>query len=84
MAAVLLAIPFVGYLFGALRKHGSQWVPLGPPSKFPLNETRLATFDNPLGEPWDGMAAHMGVYVRNLGEDQFLVFAMNCATWAAR
>ena len=55
------------------------WVSLGPPGTFPINETRLVTFQNPLGQPWDGMAAEMGVYVRNLGEDQFLVFAMNCA-----
>jgi len=79
VAAALVAIPFVGYLLGALRKHRVQWVSLGSPSKFPVNETRLETFENRLGEPWDGMAAHMGVYVRNLGEDQFLVFAMNCA-----
>jgi Rieske Fe-S protein len=84
VAAAVLGIPFVGYLFGALRKHPVHWVGLGPPSQFPLNETRLATFQNPLGVPWDGMAAHMGVYVRNLGEDdkqqdRFLVFAMNCA-----
>ena len=67
VAAAVLGIPFVGYLFGALRKHRVHWVRLGPPSQFPLNETRLATFQNPLGQPWDGMAAHMGVYVRNLG-----------------
>lgn len=84
MAAAVLAVPFAGYLFGAMRKHKVQWVRLGPPSQFPLNETRLATFQNPLGQPWDGMAAHMGVYVRNLGQDdrgqdRFLVFAMNCA-----
>jgi menaquinol-cytochrome c reductase iron-sulfur subunit len=79
VAAVLLAIPLAGYLLGALRKHRALWVPLGPTSKFPVNETRMATFANPLGEPWDGMSAHMGVYVRNLGEEQFLVFAMNCA-----
>ena len=84
-AAVLLGLPFVGYLFGALRKHRVHWVGLGPPGQFPLNETRLATFQNPLGQPWDGMAAHMGVYVRNLGrddkrQDRFLVFAMNCAS----
>ncbi len=79
LAAVLLAIPLAGYLFGALRKHRAEWIPLGPSSRFPVNETRMETFDNPLGEPWDGMAAHMGVYVRNLGADQFLVFAMNCA-----
>ena len=69
VAAVLLAIPFTGYLFGALRKHRALWVPLGPTTKFPPNETRLETFENPLGEPWDGMTAHMGVYVRNLGEE---------------
>jgi menaquinol-cytochrome c reductase iron-sulfur subunit len=84
VAAAVLGVPLVGYLFGALRKHQVHWVGLGPPSQFPLNETRLATFQNPLGQPWDGMAAHMGVYVRNLGQDdqrqdRFLVFAMNCA-----
>jgi menaquinol-cytochrome c reductase iron-sulfur subunit len=79
VATALLAIPFVGYLFGALRKHQDEWVKLGPATGFPLNETRLHTFDNPLGTPWDATAARMGVYVRNLGENQFLVFAMNCA-----
>jgi menaquinol-cytochrome c reductase iron-sulfur subunit len=79
VATALLAIPFVGYLLGALRKHKDEWVKLGPVSRFPLNETRLQTFENPLGSPWDAMAAQMGVYVRNLGENHFLVFAMNCA-----
>jgi menaquinol-cytochrome c reductase iron-sulfur subunit len=84
VATVLLGIPFIGYLLGAFRKHEVHWIGLGAPSQFPLNETRLARFQNPLGQPWDGMAAHMGVYVRNLGQDEkrqdrFLVFAMNCA-----
>jgi menaquinol-cytochrome c reductase iron-sulfur subunit len=84
VATVLLGIPFIGYLLGALRKHEVHWIGRGAPSQFPLNETRLARFQNPLGQPWDGMAAHMGVYVRNLGhdekrQDRFLVFAMNCA-----
>jgi hypothetical protein len=69
VAAVVLSVPLVAYLFGALWKHQIHWVGLGPPSQFPLNETRLATFPNPLGQPWDGMAAHLGVYVRNLGQD---------------
>jgi Rieske Fe-S protein len=84
VASLLLGIPFVGYLLGALRKRQVHWIGLGALSQFPLNETRLAKFQNPLGQPWDGMAAHMGVYVRNLGPDEkrvdrFLVFAMNCA-----
>ncbi|HEV3078767.1 MAG TPA: ubiquinol-cytochrome c reductase iron-sulfur subunit N-terminal domain-containing protein [Gemmataceae bacterium] len=84
VAAALVAIPFVGYLFGAIRKPQEQSVRLGPLDQFPPNQTRLVTFDNKLGQPWDGMTAHMGVYVRNLGndrkeQDRFLVFAMNCA-----
>jgi Rieske Fe-S protein len=84
LAATVLGIPVVGYLLGALRKHRVEWVKLGPPGDFPVNETRLATFENPLGQPWDGMAANTGVYVRNLGpgdqnQERFLIFAMNCA-----
>ena len=67
VATAVLGVPFVGYLFGACGSTGSPGSRLGPPSDFPLDETRLATFQNPLGQPWDGMAAHMGVYVRNLG-----------------
>jgi Rieske Fe-S protein len=83
-AALLVAVPFVGYLLGAVRRSPVKWVNLGPLSNFPAQQTRLATFDNPIRQPWDGMAAHTGVYVRNLGteggrKDQFLVFAMNCA-----
>jgi menaquinol-cytochrome c reductase iron-sulfur subunit len=84
LAAVVVAVPFVGYLLGPLRKYTVKWVKLGPLGNFPRDETRLKTFQNPLGQPWDGMTAHMGVYVRNLGrdendQDRFLVFAMNCA-----
>lgn len=88
VAAALVGIPFVGYLFGA-RKAPVKWVLLGPVADFPLNETRLVTFDNPIRRPWDGMVAHTGVYVRNEGQNEketdetkrykFLVLAVNCA-----
>jgi Rieske Fe-S protein len=84
LATAALAIPFVAYLFGAVRKNSIKWITLGEVSGFPINQTRLVTFDNPIRQPWDGMTAHIGVYVRKVGEDQkqgpqFLVFAMNCA-----
>jgi Rieske Fe-S protein len=88
VAAAVLAIPFFGYLFG-VRRAPVRWQPLGPISDFPENQTRLATFDNPIRQPWDGMVAHTGVYVRYEGRDEqaagetmgykFLVFAVNCA-----
>jgi Rieske Fe-S protein len=78
IATAIVAAPLVGYLVGALRKDTPPWVNLGPTTKFPVGETRLETFDNPIRQPWDGMTAFTGVHVRNLGEDKFLVFAINC------
>ncbi len=82
-AGVFLAVPLVRFLVGPLRRPPVEWVPLGPASKYPEGETRLATFDNPVRQPWDGVTAHTGVYVRNLGQgddgqEHFLVFAVNC------
>ncbi len=81
IAAAVVGIPFVGYIAG-IRKKPIEWVPLGSVASFPVNETRLVSFDNPIRLPWDGIVAQCGVYVRNQGQqgpDQFLVLAMNCA-----
>src|SRR5262245_42534856 len=85
VAAVVLGLPLVGFFFGAVRKkEPEQWVPLGLAASFPTGETRLATFDNPLRQPWDGMTARTGVFVRSqgrdgAGKDQFLILGANCA-----
>jgi Rieske Fe-S protein len=68
VAAAAVGVPFVGYLLGA-RKAPVKWVPLGPVTDFPLNQTRLVDFDNPIRQPWDGMVARTNVYVRYEGED---------------
>jgi menaquinol-cytochrome c reductase iron-sulfur subunit len=67
VAAAAAGIPFVGYLLGA-RKAPVHWVPLGPVTGFPPNETRHVTFDNPIRQPWDGIIARTGIYVRYEGE----------------
>jgi Rieske Fe-S protein len=77
-AAVFLAVPLVRFLIGPLRRPPVEWMSLGPVSKYPQGETRLATFDNPIRQPWDGVTAHTGVYVRHRGGGEFLVFAVNC------
>ncbi len=84
LATLLLAVTLIGYLLGPVRKRTAPWVNLGPIDAFPQGETRLAMFDNPLRQQWDGVTAHTGVYVRNLGKDadqneQFMIFAVNCA-----
>jgi Rieske Fe-S protein len=83
VAVALAGVPLVGYVF-APRKRRVHWVNLGPLADFAPQQTRLVTFDNPLGQPWDGITAQSGVYVRYQGKDdqkreQFLVFSVNCA-----
>jgi Rieske Fe-S protein len=88
VAAAAVAIPFVGYLLGA-RKAPVDWFPLGPVKDFPRGQTRRVMFSNPIRQPWDGMVANTGVYVRYEGRDEngpaeakgfkFLVLAVNCA-----
>jgi menaquinol-cytochrome c reductase iron-sulfur subunit len=83
IAAVLVGVPFIGYLLGA-RKAPIYWHRLGTVEDFPLEQTRLVTFDNPIRQPWDGVVAHTGVYVRYQGQNEnkehrFLVLSVNCA-----
>ncbi len=86
--AVVLGLPVISFLLGA-RRAPVEWVPLGPVKDFPLNQTRMRTFTNPISVPWDGMVAHTGLFVRNEGLDEqknestrgfkFLILAVNCA-----
>jgi Rieske Fe-S protein len=83
LATALVSVPVVGYVLKT-RDRRSEWVSLGQVASFAPNETRLVTFENPIRQPWDGMVAHTGVYVRyggrdNAEQDRFLVLAVNCA-----
>src|SRR6516225_2889216 len=52
VVAVGLAVPIVRYVLSSLtRSRGNAylaWVPLGHVNEFPVGETRLATFKNPV------------------------------------
>jgi Rieske Fe-S protein len=88
VAAAAVGVPFIGFLLGS-RKAPVKWVPLGPLTDFPQGQTRQVLFDNPIRQPWDGMVANTGVFVRYEGPEQeegdetnghkFLVLAVNCA-----
>jgi Rieske Fe-S protein len=82
LAALAAGLPFVGYLLGPLFRKPpdswTKWLDLDPIDKFPLNETRLHVFTNPIRTPWDGMTAQTGAYVRRTGPETFDVFAVNC------
>ena len=80
LAAVLAGIPIIGYLVGPVRgRAGQAWIKLGEVARFPEGQTRLATYDNPFRVAWDGPTAKIACWVRRVGNEQFQVFAVNCA-----
>ena len=88
LAAAAVGLPLVGYIFRA-RERPVEWVPLGPLTDFPRDETRLVTFRNPIRQPWDGLAAHIGVYVRSRetttqGPHNSSCWPRTVRTWVAR
>jgi menaquinol-cytochrome c reductase iron-sulfur subunit len=79
VAGLLIAVPLLGYLAGALRTRRAQaWIPLGAVDEFPIGQTRLASYQNPFTVPWDGETGRIPCWVRRVSADTFQVFAINC------
>ena len=81
--AVIIGVPVIRYLLSPIfrgRKPGyDSWLELGEISQFPAGQTRLATYRNPITNPWDGATADIACWVRNIDGTKFQVFAVNCA-----
>src|SRR5271166_3274150 len=79
--AVAVATPVVRYLLGPVKRKGAyhSWISLGSIDQFPAGETRLATYENPFTDPWDGETANTACWVRRVDATNFQVFAINCA-----
>ncbi len=79
IAALLIAIPVVGYLVAPWKQGGWQaWTDLGSTEKFPKGQTRLASYINPFHTPWDGYTAETPCWVKREQNGGFTVFAINC------
>jgi Rieske Fe-S protein len=76
-----VAVPVVKYLLSPIKSDASykSWVSLGFVSTFPVGETRLAKFTNPVSRAWDGETDRVACWVRRVSEREFQVFAINCA-----
>jgi Rieske Fe-S protein len=81
--AAALAVPIVRYLLApAIRERKTDyesWLSLGSSEQFPVGQTRLATFRNPVVSSLDGETADIPCWVRNVDGHSFQVFAINCA-----
>jgi nitrite reductase/ring-hydroxylating ferredoxin subunit len=81
LVGLVLAVPVLRYLLAPWKKDSSfnSWTSLGPVDAFPIGETRLARYENPSRNPWDGQTDNVACYVRREAGSQFKVFAINCA-----
>jgi Rieske Fe-S protein len=78
----VLAVPLVGYLLGPIIRRSERegsWVSLGSPEKFAVGEITLADFQSPVTRLGDGETGKVVCWVRRVTEQQFQVFAVNCA-----
>ena len=83
IVGVVLAVPIVRYLVSPVTRERQigyeSWLSLGGLEQFPAGQTRLATYRNPAVNAWDGETAHLACWVRNVDDQNFQVFAINCA-----
>jgi Rieske Fe-S protein len=81
VVGVAIAVPVVKYLLSPVKPDDAykSWVSLGIVDTFPVGETRLAKFTNPVSLAWDGETNRVACWVRRIAEQEFQVFAINCA-----
>lgn len=74
-------VPIFKYLLSPVKPDDAykSWVSLGSVDTFPVGETRLAKFTNPVSREWDGETDRVACWVRRISEKEFQVFAINCA-----
>jgi Rieske Fe-S protein len=76
-----ISIPVVRYLLSSVKPDAEykSWISLGSVGAFPVGETRLAKFTNPVRREWDGETDGVACWVRRVAANHFQVFAVNCA-----
>ncbi len=83
LVGAALAVPIVRYILSPItrgRRLGYEsWLSLGSVDQFPSGQTRLATYRDPVANPWDGETANIACWVRRIDGGNFQVFAINCA-----
>ena len=81
VVGVAVTVPVVKYLLSPVKADDEykSWIALGPIDTFPVGETRLTKFTNPVSREWDGETDRVACWVRRIAEKEFQVFAINCA-----
>ncbi len=77
--AVIVGIPFVGFLVGPLLKREPDvWRAVGDVAGFKVGTTTEVRFPNASPELWAGVAGQSAAWLRRQSEDAFIAFSINC------
>ena len=83
IVGAVLAVPIGRYLLSPVTRQKESgyesWLSLGGLDQFPAGQTRLATYRNPVVDSWDGQTGDIACWVRNVDDQNFQIFAINCA-----
>ena len=79
VAGALVGIPVIGFLLGPLLQTTPDlWRSVGKTDDFPIGGTVRVTFVDPSPLEWAGVTARTAAWLRRLGDNEFVAFAMNC------
>src|SRR5438876_5320073 len=79
LATAVVSVPILAYLLSPLiRTSPPAWRPLGAVESFRVGETVEVAYEDPSPLPWAGQTARTAVWLRRLGGDRFVAFAVNC------
>jgi menaquinol-cytochrome c reductase iron-sulfur subunit len=80
LSAVVLGIPFVGFLLAPLLKQPPDiWRGVGAVDQFKVGDTVEVAFEDPSPLPYTGVTARTAAWLRRESETQFTAFAVNCS-----
>jgi len=75
-----VGVPLVGFVVAPLfRAVPYSWRSVGKTVDFKVGETVSVTFMDASPLPWAGVTAKTAAWLRRVGDDQFVAFAVNCA-----
>jgi menaquinol-cytochrome c reductase iron-sulfur subunit len=79
LAASAVGIPVIGFIIGPLLQTATEaWRPVGKVDDFETGATVKVSFLDPSPLAWAGVTARTAAWLRRVGEDNFVAFALNC------
>jgi menaquinol-cytochrome c reductase iron-sulfur subunit len=79
IAGALVGIPVIGFLIGPLLQMTPDiWRSVGKTEDFPIGTTQRVAFTDPSPLEWAGVTARTAAWLRRVGDNEFVAFAMNC------